>query len=72
MTCIFIFNRNRINAYHVNVTIFIVDLIQNDSVLTVLPTEVTRLPLHSTACGKVFLANMTEEEKRKYQERLNV
>lgn len=42
------------------------DLIQNYSTLRVSPDEVSRLPLHATACGKIFLANMPEKQKEGY------
>lgn len=44
----------------------LIDMIHSNSVLRVSPDEVTRLPLHPTACGKIFLAHMQQEDLELY------
>ena len=38
----------------------------NSKVLRIVPVEGTRMPLHSTATGKILLANMSDEELERY------
>ena len=42
------------------------DLIQNYSVLRVSPYAVSKLPLHPTSSGKIFLASMPKEQIEEY------
>jgi len=42
------------------------ETIHSDYVLQAIPNEGTKVPLHSSAGGKVFLAHMTEEGLKKY------
>jgi DNA-binding IclR family transcriptional regulator len=50
----------------------LIDIIHNNSVLRVSPDVVTKLPLHPTACGKIFLSNMPSEKLEEYLRRPNL
>lgn len=44
----------------------LIDTIAYNSALRASPGEVSRLPLHATSAGKIFLSNMTTEQLEKY------
>jgi len=47
-------------------TATLIDTFLYNSTLRASPSEVSKLPLHATSAGKIFLANMTDEQLNRY------